>query len=286
MADDVSRRDLFRVAGAAGAVAVVGPATAQTAAPGEARPASAPPADRPVDDRTLFFFNDPEARFVEAAAARLIPADERWGGAREAGVLYYIDRQLASAWGAGERMYLKGPWNPDAPPQQGYQLRHAPAELYRIGIEEARAHVRSAYGDKEFWDLGESVMDEVLTGLETGEIALPSIPSAVFFETLLANTVEGFFSDPAYGGNRGMIGWRMVGFPGAYAAYLDVVDQHGLDFRREPLSFANDAARRAHIAGHGHGQGAAPPATGAAAPPATGAAAPPAHGHGPAPAAR
>ena len=74
----------------------------------------------------------------------------------------------------------------------------------------------------------------------------------MFFETLLANTVEGFFADPAYGGNRGMIGWRMVGFPGAYAQYLDVVDAYDLCFTREPISMANQSARHDHIVGHQH----------------------------------
>ena len=165
-------------------------------------------------------------------------------------MLYYIDKQLASAYGAGAHMYLKGPWNPEAPPQQGYQLRFSPAELYRIGIEETRKHCLQAYGNREFWDLGPTVVDDVLKGLEAGSIELPSIPSPVFFETLLANTVEGFFSDPAYGGNRNMIGWRMVGFPGAYAQYVDLVELYDLPFTRPPISFGNQAARQAHLAAH------------------------------------
>ncbi|MEJ1158703.1 gluconate 2-dehydrogenase subunit 3 family protein [Prosthecomicrobium sp. N25] len=241
MSETLSRRDLFKVAGAAGAAAAAGPAAAQTQ----------PPVAEPADgDRVLFFFTDPEARFVEAAAERLIPKDPRWPGAADAGVLFFIDRQLASAWGAGDRMYLKGPWKPEAAPEQGYQLRFTPAELYRIAIGEIGEHCRQAYGGKEFWDLGEPVMDEVLGKLETGGIALPSLPSAVFFETLLANTIEGFFADPAYGGNRGMAGWRMVGFPGAYAQFVDLVDVHGHEYRREPIGIGNTAAREAHLKAH------------------------------------
>jgi gluconate 2-dehydrogenase gamma chain len=47
------------------------------------------------------FLNGEEAAFIEAAVARLIPADDKWGGAIEAAVPTYIDRQLAGAWGAG-----------------------------------------------------------------------------------------------------------------------------------------------------------------------------------------
>jgi gluconate 2-dehydrogenase gamma chain len=258
--DVLSRRDLFKAAGAAGVAASV-PQTTQ-AAPQDVAQGPVPPAQAAQPDAAtrsvagqrsvLFFFNDEEAKFVEAAVERLIPAEPEWPGAAEAGVLYFIDGQLAAAYGAGARMYLKGPWFPDAPPQQGYQLRFTPAELYRIGIEETRAHVLGAYGGREFWDLGEPIMDEVLTRLESGTIQLPSLPSPVFFETLLANTVEGFFADPAYGGNRDMVGWRMVGFPGAYAQYLELVDVYGVDYKRAPIGMANQAARHTHIGGHAH----------------------------------
>lgn len=53
---------------------------------------------------TYIFFNPDEAAFVEAAVSRLISPDEEWGGALEAGVPNYIDKQLAGAWGAGERL--------------------------------------------------------------------------------------------------------------------------------------------------------------------------------------
>jgi gluconate 2-dehydrogenase gamma chain len=193
----------------------------------------------------FFFFNDEEARFVEAAVDRLIPADE-WAGAKEAGVLVYIDRQLAGAYGVGARMYLKGPWVPEAPPEQGYQLRHPPAELYRIGIAESRSYVRDEFGDKELWELAPEQIDSVLSALESGDASLPSIPSPVFFETLLANTVEGYFADPVYGGNRDMASWRMIGFPGAFAQYLELVDQHGYVYDRPPIGIAGAALAHHH----------------------------------------
>jgi gluconate 2-dehydrogenase gamma chain len=60
----------------------------------------------------------------------------------------------------------------------------------------------------------------------------------------LESTLEGFFSDPVYGGNRNMLSWRMIGFPGAYASYYDLIDQHGIKIDRAPTSLAED--------GHGH----------------------------------
>lgn len=98
--------------------------------------------------------------------------------------------------------------------------------------------------------------DHFLQRLEAGEVDLDGVPSAIFFETLFANTIEGFFSDPAYGGNRDMAGWRMVGFPGVYAAYLGLYTQHGLRYEREPLSMAD--AHRLHGHGPAPAHGAAP----------------------------
>lgn len=256
MSGGFSRRDLLKTAGAAGAAAAaprLESAHAQQVAPttGVAPPAaSVPEPSATRQPGVLFFFNDVEARFVEAAVERLIPAEPDWPGAGWAGVLNFIDRQLAGAYGVGARMYLKGPWVPEAPPQQGYQLRYTPAELYRIGIAEARAYVSARYGGREFWDLAPAVMDEALAALESGAARLPSVPSPVFFETLLANTVEGFFADPAYGGNREMIGWRMVGFPGAYAQYVDLVELYDLPYTRPPISIGDTAARLAHIRSH------------------------------------
>ena len=53
-------------------------------------------------------------------------------------------------------------------------------------------------------------------------------------------TIEGYFSDPVYGGNLGMAAWKMIGFPGAYASYYDLVDKHGMRFEGEPRSLAEN----------------------------------------------
>ena len=75
---------------------------------------------------------------------------------------------------------------------------------------------------------------------------LDGVPSEEFFALLLSMTVEGFFSDPAYGGNHDMVAWRMIGFPGAYADYYDAIDRHGVKFEREPMSLAEDSRGHLH----------------------------------------
>ena len=179
------------------------------------------------------FFNESERRFLESAVDRLIPPDERWPGAVEAGVVNYIDLQMAGPWGRGELLYMRGPYYPGEW-TQGYQLEYTPAELFRRSISAINKQL--AEQRKSFDQLSEEEKDTYLTSLEKGGIDLEGVPSKIFFDQLLDQTVQGFFSDPIYGGNKNKVGWRMLGFPGAYADYLDLVDKHGIEFHREPMS--------------------------------------------------
>jgi gluconate 2-dehydrogenase gamma chain len=54
------------------------------------------------------------------------------------------------------------------------------------------------------------------------------VPARFFFKLLLESTIEVFFSDPIYGGNRDKAGWKLVGFPGVAAVYTTYVDKHGV----------------------------------------------------------
>ena len=183
---------------------------------------------------------------IEAAVARLIPADETGPGAVEAAVPTYIDRQLAGAWGAGERLYRSGPWLPGKP-EQGYQLPFSPAELFRNALrgilEDLRATKRGSFAT-----LGADDQDAYLRTLERETKDLGGVPSNTFFKSLLELTIEGFFADPIYGGNKGMVGWKLIGFPGAFANYYELVDQHGIALNRPPMSVAQNAG----VGDHAH----------------------------------
>lgn len=259
-----TRRALFRTAGALGAAAALpgatraqtphahpAPAQAPPRTPGGAPPApaagAAPRFSGPPLPVSYRFFNPAEAAFVEAATDRLIPADDEWPGALWAGVPAYIDGQLAGAYGHGARFYAAGPWEPGLP-SQGYQLPLNPSQLYRtalaaIGRESERRRL-------DFPKATPDAKDAFLSELEAGKLDLGGFASSVFFETLLANTIEGFLSDPVYGGNRDMVGWRMIGFPGAYASYLNLYTSHGVRLDREPMSIAQGEAQ---AGGHRHG---------------------------------
>ncbi|TCS36275.1 gluconate 2-dehydrogenase gamma chain [Paucimonas lemoignei] len=231
--DKISRRSFFKMAGGAAAALTVPGANA--AAPAKAASAAAP----------FLFLKGDDARFIEAAVERLIPADEVGPGALDAGVPTYIDRQLAGAWGAGERLYRSGPWAQGAP-TQGYQLPFTPAELFSHALRGIQADLKNR-GSKPFHQLSAADQDAYLKSLEGGNVDLDGVPSKVFFQSLLELTIEGFFSDPIYGGNKDMVAWKMIGFPGAYANYYHLVDQHGIQFTRAPMSIGEDARGVIHI---------------------------------------
>jgi len=192
---------------------------------------------------------EPEVRFLDAAVERLIPTDDLGPGARDAGVTCYIDGQLCSAWGTHGRNYRAGPWL-EGTPEQGYQSRLTPQEMYRAAIREINQYCRRKY-DKAFENLPASQQDEVLKALEKGAVDLPSVSSKAFFDLLWRNTEEGYFADPMYGGNRGKAGWMLLGFPGvASGAYHDRVDNPEL-YRAEPVSILDIQLKQAQVDAQG-----------------------------------
>jgi gluconate 2-dehydrogenase gamma chain len=242
----VTRRSFVTTVGAASVV----PAAALLAAGAAAAPArtAAPTAAAPAKDGgdaakpVYLFFNADEVLFIEPACERLIPADELGPGALDAGVANYLDKQLGGAWGAGERLYRSGPWQ-SGTPSQGYQLPFTPGELFHTCL---RAIIRDLH-KTPFHEMSADSQDAYLKSLEAGAHDLDGVPSAIFFDMLLKMSVEGYFSDPVYGGNRNMAAWRMIGFPGAYADYFEAIDQHGVKFVREPMSLAEDAKGHIHV---------------------------------------
>ena len=122
------------------------------------------------------FFTNEEALTVDAICEQLIPAD-RDPGAKQAGVVHYIDIQLT------------GPF-----------MRHQ--QTYRQGIAGVDAGSRTKFS-KRFVDLTAEQQAEVLVDIEEN--------SGAFFELVLTHTRQGFYGDPRHGGNRGMVSWKMVG---------------------------------------------------------------------------
>jgi gluconate 2-dehydrogenase gamma chain len=164
----------------------------------------------------LRFFTEEEALIVAAATSRIFPTDQSGPGAREAGVVIYIDRQLAGPYGRDRYRYTQGPFE-DGPPELGYQGKATPREIYREGLKDLR----------NFDQLSPEEQDAHLQQIE----------SSRFFSLLRQHTIEGMFSDPIHGGNVDMIGWQLIGFPGPRMSNYDDIDKHfGEAFRPKPIS--------------------------------------------------
>jgi gluconate 2-dehydrogenase gamma chain len=189
---DESRR-AFLIGTAAGAGAVAGIASnalAQTHAQHNAADAPVTTAQAHPHGGHGAFLNDEDSATVAAVAERLMPGAPGKPGARDAGVLNYIDLALAGAYADQQ-------------------------DFYRRGLAALDAHCRTTY-NKPFAQLSAAQQDEVITALEGGKATGFSWPSAqVFFNTVRTHTMEGMFADPVYGGNKDFAGWLLVGFPGA-----------------------------------------------------------------------
>ena len=230
----VSRRRLLTAGAAITAVPVAAAAAALGGSdiPFKEGQANAPAA---VDSGASFtWLTDVEAAFITAAVARLIPADELGPGAVEAGVPTFIDRQLAGPYGRGERWYMQGPWSAGAP-TQGWQTRLTPAGMYRAAIKAIDAAVVRESRGGSFAKLAAGDQDAFLQRLEKGDVALDGADGKAFFAQLLQNTLEGFWSDPIHGGNRDMVGWKLIGFPGARYDNTEFVAQHGQKYPLPPV---------------------------------------------------
>jgi gluconate 2-dehydrogenase gamma chain len=167
----------------------------------------------------LRFFTQSEALAVAAAASRIFPTDESGSGANEAGVVIYIDRQLAGPWGRDRYRYTEPPFEQDVGLEFGYQGKATPREIYREGLRRLQA------------------FDELLPAEQDQK--LREIEDTRFFNLLRRNTIEGMFCDPLHGGNVDMVGWRLIGFPGPQMSWQADIDKHfGETFRPAPMSLS------------------------------------------------
>jgi gluconate 2-dehydrogenase gamma chain len=200
--------------------------------PWEEGAADVPPMASGTDYR---FFTPAEQAFLEPAIDRLVPADPTGPSASQAGVHIFIDHQLAGLFGRGDHFYLGGPW-PSGTPEQGYQSRLTPAQLYRAAIPAVEAYVGGKQNGKTFKSLDSADQDAVLKALESGDAKLDGADGKAFFTMFLQNVLEGYFSDPIYGGNKDMAAWKMIGFPGARYDYRPWVSRHGERVPYAPVS--------------------------------------------------
>jgi gluconate 2-dehydrogenase gamma chain len=235
--DQIPRRQFLKGAGAAGtAVAAVLTPPAANEANAQAQAPAAQAASQPPE--TWLTLNATEADFIKAAVDTIIPADDLSPSGSDCGVATFIDRQLAGAYGSGARLYRQGPF-PKGKPELGYQLELNPREFFRAGITTANEFTRRTYG-KDFDRLPEADRIAALKTMEEGKAGFPGFSSTMFFNALLQITMEGFFADPMYGGNRDMAAWKMVGYPGLPATYREEIKTYfNKKYDKPPRSIAD-----------------------------------------------
>jgi gluconate 2-dehydrogenase gamma chain len=167
----------------------------------------------------LRFFTEQEAAVIVAACERIFPADESGPGATQANVMVYIDRQLAGPYGTDKYRYTHPPFV-ESIPEHGYQGKENPQEIYRAGIQTLGADFATIEGARQ---------DERLASQE----------KTIFFALLRQHTIEGMFCDPMHGGNAGLIGWQLIGYPGPRMSFVGQIDQfNGVAYRAQPQSLA------------------------------------------------
>jgi gluconate 2-dehydrogenase gamma chain len=188
----------------------------------------------PVVPGGYLFFTANEAAVVDAFVDRLIPTDELGPGAKESGVTTFIDRQLTGPYGGHDWLYMQGPFSANPLPTQGIQSPLTPRQQYRLGIAALEAHCATTF-NRSFAQLKADEQDRLIAAMEKGEVQLPKFSSRMLFNAIYNNTVEGFFADPIYGGNRDMAGWKLVGFPGVRYDFRDVLDKPNQPYTLPPV---------------------------------------------------
>jgi gluconate 2-dehydrogenase gamma chain len=183
----------------------------------------------------FLYLSADEQSLLEAIAETIIPSDSNGPGAKEAGVIYFIDRQLASDYGTCGTMYMQGPFiptgtqmpitvdgltYPHGTPVHGltagtrYQYNLDLRYFWRSSLEALQTYSNSAYhGD--FQGLSSQQQTQVLADLWNNvPSSFNGIAPVDFAYELFFMVWSGFLTDPLYGGNVGMVGWEYVGFNG------------------------------------------------------------------------
>lgn len=173
---------------------------------------------------------------LSAACERIYPKDEQGEGAIGLGVPYFIDNQLASAYGFNDREYMQGPFM-EGIAEQGYQTPMRRNEIFLEGLGALEANSQKRH-KKSFYLLKPSEQDKILKDFEKDKIKTEGFKSSYFFTLLRDMTVAGVLADPIYGGNDNKNGWRMMQYPGAQMSYIDKIASDEF-FDIEPMSIAD-----------------------------------------------
>ena len=134
------------------------------------------------------FFTDSEAVCLKALCEQIIPADEHGGGATEAGVIHYIDRQLVAVFDYDQIVY-----------QQGIAaLQSSCLELHGQRFENLEPEEQ--YG--------------ICMQLEKNDMPennWENLEQSRFFNLVVRHSMQGFYGAPRHGGNRNYMSYQQMG---------------------------------------------------------------------------
>jgi gluconate 2-dehydrogenase gamma chain len=200
-----------------------------------------PPSQPPPAGIQRYLTKD-ETTTLDALVARILPGSAEDPGAREASTSTFIDAMLADFQTFDEPTYFQGPFagqsSPLLPPgtdqltkeelkRYGFQGSKPPQQVYRLGLAALETYARATFG-AGFAELPEANQDTIVGALADGTATGFDEPSAAdFFDRVREDTIHATFADPIYGGNRDMIGWKLIGYLGAQRAWTPVELQRG-----------------------------------------------------------
>jgi len=186
-----------------------------------------------LQEARMFFSRSEDFETLAAATERIFPEDDQGPGAIALSVPYFIDKQLAGSWGINGKDYMQGPFKPKKL-THGLQTKFNRGEIFLNGVRRMQEVSKEEYGE-EFAALGGEEQDKILEKFESGDVKMKGVRSDTFFHLLRQTTIEGVYADPVYGGNKDMMGWKMIEYPGPRMGWEDDIDAE--DFlSKEPKS--------------------------------------------------
>lgn len=191
-------------------------------------------AEDPMEAR-MFFTRFEDFKVLSQATERIFPEDENGPGAIALGVPYFIDKQLAGKWGVNGSDYRQGPFGNSEDSVSSSSLNRG--EAFIIGIRRLN-QVSNERFNTTFDQADKEQQIEILQDFENGEVNMKGTSSNAFFALLRQSTLEGAFSDPLYGGNRDMEGWKMMEYPGPVASYMNEIEQEEF-LKKDPISLTD-----------------------------------------------
>lgn len=191
---------------------------------GGSEQASAPGEEvQKYNNALMYFTKHQDFQTLADATERIYPEDDNGPGAIKLDVPYFIDHQLAGAYGNNSREYMQGPFKKGTA-YQGYQTRLKRHEIFMQGIHELEKQSQKEF-DTSFTDLEGEQQDDILKKFENDDIDMKAVKSSDFFKLLLSATLAGVYSDPLYGGNADMAGWKMKEYPGSQMSYKNEIEE-------------------------------------------------------------